>query len=142
MDKASYGYEIHETLYESARTIVYRGIRQPGSLPVVIKALRADTPRPGDIAALRREFRVTRRLLAPGVVRVYGLEPWMTGLALIQEDIGGSSLDRQLKTFGAKQLHRFFDVALPITRALVAIHDQVVHGDISPANILCNPATL
>jgi predicted ATPase/class 3 adenylate cyclase len=142
MEKVNHGYEIHETLYESARTIVYRGVRQPDSLPVVIKALRADSPRPGDIAALRREYRVTRRLRALGVLRVYGLEPWLSGLAMIEEDIGASSLDKQLKSFHGQRLERFFEVALPITRALVQVHDQVVHGDISPANILCNPATL
>jgi predicted ATPase/class 3 adenylate cyclase/GAF domain-containing protein len=142
MDKVTHGYEVHETLYESARTVVYRAVRKPDSLPVVIKTLRADAPRAGDVASLRREYRVTRRLRAPGVVRVYDLEPWLNGLAMIAEDIGASSLDQQLESFKDERLEWFFKVALPVARALVQVHDQVVHGDISPANILCNPATL
>jgi len=141
MEKATLGYEIHETLYESARTLVYRATRHPDGLPVVIKALRADPPGPKDVVALRREFRVARRLRGRGAVPVHALERWFTGLALIEEDFGARSLDQELKSPSAKDLDSFFDIALPLTRALVDLHAQIVHGDISPANILRNLAT-
>lgn len=142
MEKATLGYEIHETLYESARSSVYRATRHPDRLSVVIKALRADPPHPRDVVALRREFRLARRLRGKGSLRVYALEPWLGGVALIEEEFGGEALDRELQSRAGQGLDAFFGLALPLTQALVELHTQVVHGDISPSNILCNPATM
>ncbi|MEH1867935.1 MAG: hypothetical protein V7K69_23465 [Nostoc sp.] len=39
------GYEVSEELYNSSRTIVYRGYRETHSLPVVIKLLKNPYPK-------------------------------------------------------------------------------------------------
>jgi serine/threonine protein kinase len=85
-------YELSETLYQSARTTIHRGVRKTDDVRVVIKLLGGDYPRPRDSAQLRREFRVARQLRAPGIIDVYALEPWGNGLALVQEDFWGTSL--------------------------------------------------
>lgn len=141
MDRAS-GYQVHATLYESPRTIIYRGVRAADELPVVIKSMRDEHPAPREVAELRREFRVARRIRAPGVLQVYALEPWLGRLSMIQEDFGGTSLASQLSVLAAGDLHKFFAVALAVTRALADVHTHVIHGDVTPSNILCNPASM
>jgi predicted ATPase/class 3 adenylate cyclase/GAF domain-containing protein len=134
-------YELNETLYQSSRTTIHRGVRTTDDVRVVIKLLGGDYPRPRDSAQLRREFRVARQLRAPGIIDVYALEPWGNGLALVQEDFGGMSLAGQAQQDAGVPLDTFFAIAVPITRVLAHVHLQVVHGDVSPANVLWNPAT-
>jgi predicted ATPase/class 3 adenylate cyclase len=141
MDGAIAKYSLSETLYQSSRTTIHRGIRKVDHLPVVIKLLGGDYPHPRDLAQLRREFRVARQLRAPGIIDVYALEPWGNGLALVQEYFEGASLTAQTRPGIAADLDTFFAMALAITRVLVHVHRQVVHGDVSPANVLWNGKT-
>lgn len=135
-------YQITATVYQSSRTVVYRGVRNADHLPVVIKAINSDSPHPRELAQLRREFRVARRLRAPGVIQVYALEPWSSSLALIQEDFGGVSLASHVRQAGKLDLTTFFTVAIAVTRTLLHVHEHVIHGDVTPSNILWNPATM
>ncbi len=134
-------YELGETLYQSSRTTIHRGIRKTDAVSVVIKLLEGEYPHPRDSAQLRREFRVARQLRAPGIIDVYALEPWGNGLALVQEDFGGVSLAGQPRPDGGVDVDTFFEIALAVTRVLAHVHLQVVHGDVSPANVLWNPST-
>jgi len=134
-------YELIEILHQSARTTIHRGVRKFDGVAVVIKRLSNEYPLPRDLAQLRREFRVARRLRAPGVIDVYALEPRGNGLALVAEDFGGTSLSGQARPDVPVDLETFFTIALALTRVLVHVHQQIIHGDVSPANVLWNPRT-
>ncbi|HVY38553.1 MAG TPA: AAA family ATPase [Polyangia bacterium] len=135
MESAIGGCDIIDIVYRSRRTTVYRGVRREDHRPVAIKTLTDRYPRPGDLAVLRREFRVARQLRGPGIIDVLGLAPWENNLALIEEDFGGTSL-----TLGALPgLADFLAVALASTRALARVHEQIIHGDVSPSNIVWSP---
>ena len=135
MESAIGGCDIIDIVYRSPRTTVYRGVRREDLRPVAIKTLTDRYPRPRDLAVLRREFRVARQLRGPGIIDVLGLAPWENNLALIEEDFGGAPL-----MLGARaELGEFLAVALASTRALVRVHEQIIHGDVSPSNIVWSP---
>ncbi|MES1165844.1 MAG: serine/threonine-protein kinase PknK, partial [Verrucomicrobiota bacterium] len=135
MESAIGGCDIIDIVYRSPRTTVYRGVRREDLRPVAIKTLTDRYPRPRDLAVLRREFRVARQLRGPGIIDVLGLAPWENNLALIEEDFGGGPL-----ALGAlPDLGEFLAVALAATRALVRVHEQIIHGDVSPSNIVWSP---
>jgi predicted ATPase/class 3 adenylate cyclase len=131
---------VTDILYRSPRTTVYRGIRQRDARVVAIKSLTDDYPAPRDLARLRLEFRVATRVKGPGIIDVFGLEPWGNNLALIEERFDGAPLTPPLRS--ACDLATFFAVAAPVTAALARVHEQVIHGDVAPSNILWDPAAL
>lgn len=134
-------YEIQEKLYESSRTAVYRAIRTQDRTPVVLKVLNSDYPTPEEVASFKREFTLTQRLQGEGVVKAYSLEQQAQHLVICLEDVGGVSLTTLLESrkFGLSEFLRF---ALRITAILGELHhQQIIHKDINPSNILWNPAT-
>lgn len=141
MLQASAEYTLLDTLYRSPRTIVYRAQRRADRLPVVIKTVNGERPQLRDLAQLRREFYLARRLQLPGVIQVLGLEAWGNNLALIEEDFGGSSLADQLANDQGIPLILFFRIAINLAQILERLHAEIIHGDISPLNILWNQQT-
>ena len=127
-------YVISNVLYRSSRTTVYSGSRPGDAHSVVIKTLTDAYPSPKDLARLRLEFRVARRVKGPGVINILGLESWGNSLALIEEQFAGVPLTPASDAAG--DLDRFFATAIPVTAALARVHEFVVHGDVNPSNIL------
>ncbi|MBF2026902.1 MAG: AAA family ATPase [Oscillatoriales cyanobacterium C42_A2020_001] len=135
------GYQIAEKIYESSKTIVYRGRRQEDAVPVVIKVLKNEFPTLRELAIFRNQYNLTRDLNLPSVVQAYSLEPCRNGLALVMEDFEAHSLKTQLEE-QSLDLDQFFAIALQITQALADLHQhRIVHKDIKPANLLLNPQT-
>ena len=131
-------YQVTDVLYRSSRTTVCRGTRRGDAHSVVIKTLTNAYPSARDLARLRLEFRVARRVKGPGVIDILGLESWGNSLALIEEQFAGVPLTPSPKTAG--DLGHFFATAIPVTAALARVHEQVVHGDVNPSNILWDAA--
>jgi len=127
-------YVISNVLYRSSRTTVYSGSRPGDAHSVVIKTLTDAYPSPKDLARLRLEFRVARRVKGPGVINILGLESWGNSLALIEEQFAGVPLTPASDAAG--DLDRFLATAIPVTAALARVHEFVVHGDVNPSNIL------
>src|SRR5690349_22715133 len=129
-------YQVTDVLYRSSRTTVYSGTRGDAH-SVVIKTPTDAYPTPRDLARLRLEFRVARRVRGPGVIDILGLESWGNSLALIEEQFAGVPLTPPPGFAG--DLERFFATAVPVTAALARVHEFVVHGDVNPSNILWDP---
>ncbi len=79
-------------MYDGSKTLVYRGIRESDSLPVVIKHLKNPYPHFSELVQFRNQYTITKNLHTPGIVRTYSLEPFQNGYALVMEDFGGISL--------------------------------------------------
>jgi predicted ATPase/class 3 adenylate cyclase/tRNA A-37 threonylcarbamoyl transferase component Bud32 len=132
------GYTLSEQLYESARSIIYRGRRHTDHQAVILKLLKNEYPTPEELARFRREYELTRNLNLDGVIRVYGLEPYQNSLIMILEDFGGESLTRLLQ-FRSLELREFLEIAIQITDVLGALHHRnIMHKDINPSNIVWN----
>jgi predicted ATPase/class 3 adenylate cyclase/tRNA A-37 threonylcarbamoyl transferase component Bud32 len=135
------GYKILKQLYESPRSQVYQGYRECNRQLVVLKLLRLEYPPPEAIARFKLEYELTRRFQAPGIIQAYSLEKYENSLVLVLEDFGGQPL-RNLLTQQPISLKNFLQLAIQVTAALGAIHQQqIIHKDINPGNILLNPST-
>jgi predicted ATPase/signal transduction histidine kinase/CheY-like chemotaxis protein len=135
------GYELSEKLYESKRSLVYRGRRTAYNLPVVLKILSGDYPDPTELTNFRREYAIAAGLTGDGIIRLYSLEKHQKRLVMVLEDIGAISLDRMLSS-RSLNLSEFLTIAAQITDILGLIHKQnIIHMDINPSNIVYNPET-
>ena len=135
------GFTIVELVGESGAWATYRGVADDG-VPVTIKTARAQYPRVRDLAELRREFDVLRRLSMPGIVTARALVPHGSGnLALVTESFGKPLA--QLLSERAREplpLARFFPLVIRLTRILGALHERdVVHKDVTPRSIHVDP---
>ncbi|MBC1223631.1 AAA family ATPase [Nostoc sp. UCD121] len=144
MDKLL-NYRISEQLYAGSRTLVYRAIREPDLIPVVIKLLQQDYPTFNELLLFRNQYTIAKNLDLPGIVHPYSLEPYRNSYALVMEDFGGISLrDWMNGRMGDKQysLTEFLEIAIALSNILDGLYrHRVIHKDIKPANILINPDT-
>ncbi|HXX70123.1 MAG TPA: serine/threonine-protein kinase PknK, partial [Polyangiaceae bacterium] len=135
MSTAVTDYDFRETLHESPRTTVRRAVRRRDGLQVVLKALASKYPTPHELSQVRQEYRIARQIHAPGIVEVHGLEAHGNGLAIVAEDFHGPPLSGQASAI-AGNLDDFFSIAMGLVRVLAHVHKQVIHGDLSPSNLL------
>ncbi|HEY9664291.1 MAG TPA: AAA family ATPase, partial [Allocoleopsis sp.] len=135
------GYQLFEKVYESPRSLVYRGYEQIGQTPVILKILRQDYPTAEAIAKFRAEYEITRRLNSSATIRAYALHKWQHSLVMVLEDFGGNSLHRLMQQHPFS-IEAVLHLALQLVDALAALQQQhVIHKDINPSNIVLNPAT-
>jgi serine/threonine protein kinase len=132
-------------IYESANSLVYRGIREGDRNPVVLKVLKEDYPSPAELTRYKQEYEITRSLNIDGVVKAYSLQDYQRTLVIILEDFGGESLTKlvnELEAESSMPLAKFLCLAIAITEILGRIHaTNVIHKDINPGNIVFNPET-
>jgi serine/threonine protein kinase len=130
------GYQVTETLYQSAKSLVYRGRRNTDQQPVILKLLQPDNPSPEAIARFRSEYDIARPLNLNGVVQVYSLENHQHSLLLVMEDCGGESLHQSLR-HRALSLAEFLELGIRIALILGNIHQHhIIHKDINPSNLV------
>jgi predicted ATPase/class 3 adenylate cyclase/GAF domain-containing protein/tRNA A-37 threonylcarbamoyl transferase component Bud32 len=135
------GIKIKAQIYESANSLVYRGIRENDSQPLILKILKENYPTPQEIARYRTEYQMTKSLNLTGVIKVYDLQKYQNTLIMFLEDFGGESLKicHQQSSF---TLLEFLSIAIKVTEILGQIHAQnIIHKDINPSNIIFNPST-
>ena len=140
------GYEILTQIYESANSIVYRGILKQEHQAVILKVLKEDYPTPSELTRYKQEYEITRNLNVDGVVKAYGLEPYQRTLVIILEDFGGESLKQWVNhPIGAKarvSVLEFLNIAIKTAKILGNIHAaDLIHKDINPTNIVFNSET-
>jgi PAS domain S-box-containing protein len=136
------GVAIQDKIYESANSLVYRGITDDG-LAIVIKMLKQDYPSPQELTRYRQEYQITHALQLKGVVKVYSQQDYQRTLVMLLEDFGGESLDRWMQkcpeTFCPMSISAFLRLAINLTDILGKIHAaHVIHKDINPGNIVLN----
>jgi predicted ATPase/serine phosphatase RsbU (regulator of sigma subunit)/tRNA A-37 threonylcarbamoyl transferase component Bud32 len=153
-------YQISTQIYESANSLVYRGIRKKDNQLIILKVLKEDYPTPEELTRYRQEYEITHDLDLAGVIKVYGIEKYQNTLVIILEDFGGESLKNILNLpqplftkegsvppfekggLGGILLSDFLPLAIQIADTLGQIHAQnVIHKDINPANIVWNQNT-
>ncbi|PSB41833.1 serine/threonine protein kinase, partial [Chamaesiphon polymorphus] len=146
------GYHPIEELYRDAKTVVYRAIRTGDELgeesnSVVIKILASVYPTERELLDFRHQYALAKELELPGIVRVYSLETYDRGYALVMEDFGGISLDRYRHQVGETAeggnylpVSDVLKIAIQVADTLHALGQRrIVHKDLKPANILINP---
>ncbi|MBF0395645.1 MAG: response regulator [Desulfobacterales bacterium] len=141
MQKIIPNYDILDKLYESSNSIVYRGYRTRDNLPVILKLLNKEYPKPIELSRFNREYEITSNINLDGVIRCYSLEPYENSLIMVIEDFGGESINK-LFLNSPMDLLQFLNIAIVIVDILAKIHQKhIIHKDINPANIVFNPKT-
>jgi serine/threonine protein kinase len=139
------GIAIKAKIYESANSLVYRGIREGDNTPVILKVLKQDYPTPAELTRYKQEYEITSSLNLEGVIKTYSQQDYQRTLVMILEDFGGESLEKLMTELEGEfpmPLPKFLSFAIEITEILGRIHSSnVIHKDISPSNIVLNPAT-
>ena len=127
-------------IYESANSLVYRGILNENQQPVILKLLK-DYPTPSELYQYQQEYEITRRLNIEETIKAYELRNYQNTQVMLLEDFGGESLEILLerRTFSVSE---FLYLAIQITQALGKVHqNKVIHKDINPSNIVLNSQT-
>ena len=129
-------YEIIGRIYESRRTLVYRGRQLSDNRDVIIKTNSSSIPSAREVLRLRREYGVLRSISTEGIARPVDLVEVDGRPSLILEDSRAKPLLDYL-------LHWVFDlesqleICTNITRIIANLHGiGIIHKDITPANII------
>jgi serine/threonine protein kinase len=140
------GYQVVEKLYESSRTLVYRGERHSDQAPVILKLLRCDPAPLSDQVRLRNHYTIATQLSLPGVVSPLSLEGDRVRPFLVMPDEGLVPLHDYYanppESLRSRPLQTFLAIALQLTDILDGLyHQRIIHKDIKPSNILIHPTT-
>ncbi|NJB87387.1 putative ATPase/class 3 adenylate cyclase [Lewinella marina] len=128
-------------VYESVRTKIHYLADSEWGRPVARKGLNYEFPTPREIAKFYREYEVARDLEGDGVRRVLGRTRSENRHYLFLEWVDAPTLAESLKK-PQNDIGEFLHVAVAIARALGQVHaGGIIHRDISPYNILLDPAT-
>jgi signal transduction histidine kinase/serine/threonine protein kinase len=135
------GYNNLRLIYSSVNSEVYRGIRALDHQSVILKVLKKDYPTPQELNRYKQEYEIICHFNSERVIKAYDLIHYQQTLVIVLEDCGGQSL-QELTQNQALSLADFLPIAIKITKSLEEIHHQnIIHKDINPANIVFNPET-
>lgn len=126
------GYDVQSLLGFGATGEVWRAVDLATGETVALKRLRegADVEA---VDALRREAALLSALDTPYVVRLRAV----VGSVLVLDHAAGGSLAALLARRGALDPGEVVTIAAPLAQALSAAHARgLVHGDVTPANVL------
>ncbi|MDJ1183112.1 trifunctional serine/threonine-protein kinase/ATP-binding protein/sensor histidine kinase [Roseofilum casamattae] len=134
-------YEFTNLIYESERTLVYRGRNIQNAQQIVLKLMRKEYPSFSELAHFPHQYAIAKNLNVEGIVKPIALERYENRYVLIMEDFGGISLEEYSQDAPIATAE-FLAIALQIAAILDRLHQNcVIHKDLKPANILIHPET-
>lgn len=123
------GFDVQSLLGFGATGEVWRAVELATGETVALKRLREGA----DVQALRREAALLSGLDTPYVVRLRAV----VGSVLVLDHAAGGSLATLITRRGALDPGEVVTIAAPLAQALAAAHARgLVHGDVTPANVL------
>jgi hypothetical protein len=132
------GYELGELLGRGGVGTVWAATRLSDGCRVAVKVVPVAQPEQAD--SLARELAVLGRVAVEGLVGFHeavGLDGDPPAVALVLDHLGSGSLERAVGARGHLSVGESVTVLAPVARALAGLHALgVVHGDVTPANVL------
>ncbi len=129
------GYVVEELLGFGGSGEVWRGRVSAGGDPVALK--RLPIAEPAQIQAARAEAALLSTLDHPHLIRLHELVPAADAVVLVLDLAAGGSLADLLAQRGRLTPGEVITALAPIGAALAYAHNEgVVHGDVTPANVL------
>lgn len=130
-------YTILEVLGAGGMGQVYKAEDHELRRMVALKVFTGwSTPGSDHLRRFRREARVLASMNHSNIVTIYSVEQEGDLQFLTMELVQGKTLDRVIP-LGGLRLERFFDLALPLVKAVAAAHELgVTHRDLKPANVM------
>jgi fused-like protein len=129
-------YEVLERIGEGSFGIVYRGRRRFTGQFVALKFVRKSGKSAEELAALRTEIGILRRLEHAHIVLLLDYFETAGDVVLVTELLHGELLE-VLQSDGALALPAVRSVAAQLTAALAYLHSAgIMHRDLKPQNVL------
>ena len=136
------GYYNLQKIHASENTALYQAIRELDEQPVIIKTLKDEYPSLEELTTLKHEYEISKNLNIEGVVKAINLINHKNSFALILEYFSETSLKSFLQNTSV-DVSTSLQIILQITETLAQLHHQeIIHKDIKPENIIINPETL
>lgn len=105
-----------------------------------LKVPRSTSQRTRAVQAAFAELEVLESIRHPHLVRAYGVLDTSHGLGLMLEAFNVGSVGALLRRTGRMSLGQVVTLITPISTALAHLHARdIIHGDVSPGNILLAP---
>jgi serine/threonine protein kinase len=132
------GYDVQALIGYGATGEVWRARELATGTMVALKRLR-DGADPAAVESLRREASLLRSLDTPYVVRLRAVLGEGADTVLVLDLAVGGSLAALLARRGCLDAGEVVTIAAPLAQALASAHAcGLVHGDVTPANVLFN----
>ena len=129
------GYELGLLLARGGTSEVWAAVALEGGRRVAVKVVHADLE---SLEAASREAAVSARAASAHVVTVEACVPLPDGrVAVVMPHLLGGAVDALVRARGHLSPGEVVTVLAPVASALGRLHDMgVVHGDVSPGNVL------
>ena len=129
------GFELGELLARGGTSEVWAGVSLGEGRRVAVKVVHASVE---SVEAAAREAAVSSRAASAHVVAIDACVALGDGrVALVMPHLRGGSLDALVRARGHLSPGEVVTVLAPVASALGRLHDlAVVHGDVSPGNVL------
>ena len=129
-------YEQLEQIGAGSFSTVFKGRRRFTGQFVALKRIRISHKSPVELAALRTEVTILRRLSHPSIIALLDVLETPDELTLVTELAQGELLEVLLKD-GALPDATLRSIAAQLTSALAYLHaNSVMHRDLKPQNVL------
>ncbi len=141
------GYRVHRLLGVGASSAVWSATGPDGG-DVALKVVPLPEPSPGDgpwelarraasATALQREITALTRVAHPRVVALRAVVPQDGAVVLVLDRAAGGSLGALVRARGSLDVGEVIELVAGLAGVLSELHDRgLVHGDVSPGNVL------
>jgi predicted ATPase/class 3 adenylate cyclase len=139
------GHLVLERICDSFPHVIFKAQRKKDQAEVAIKTLAGQFPKRENIASIKREFSILKKVQGEDIIKANELIPFGNGNLAISMEMFGISISQFLESqpIGYLSVNVFFDLALKIVDALSLIHKSgVIHKDLTVRNILVDPLSL
>ncbi|HEV2833080.1 MAG TPA: protein kinase, partial [Hanamia sp.] len=139
MDKT--GYVVSAQLQSDSHYVTYHATQESDGAAVTLKLLKNPYPSVQALSRFKKEFEILNKAAHRNIIGVLRMEPYQNSLAMVMEDVDGTFLS-DIEKKEPVDLGTFFSIAIPLTDAVQFLHhQQIVHKNINPANILIEKTT-
>ncbi|HZF31562.1 MAG TPA: AAA family ATPase [Gammaproteobacteria bacterium] len=134
------GYQRGEPIHDSSASVVYRARRAADGACVVVKRSRGNAVTARQFTRYRNEFELLGSIDCEGVVKVHDLVRHEGHIALILEDLPGTSLRRWIQSQIGATLEDRLRIAVRLASIVADVHAaNIIHKDISSHNFIYDP---
>ena len=129
-------YEIIERIGKGGMGEVYKARDTRLDREIAIKILPKDTADSDRLKRFEREAKAVAALKHPNIVTIHSVEEIDGRPCLTMELIDGKTLSELIPS-GGLPLEQYFELAIPLSVALVAAHAKgITHRDLKPPNVM------